>query len=106
MRVRYEKRSNQNSHLQHFQGKGLHVAHHHYGSGLGSMLGAFALKKLVIPAAKGAVRGAIIGALDHPSGRLSDKIKASSRGAAHGALDGVIRGKGVSSKKPNVRRPF
>lgn len=104
MRVRYEKRSNQNSHLQHFQGKGLHATRHHYGSGLGPMLGAFALKRLAIPAARGAVRGAVIGALDHPSGKLSDKLKASSRGAAHGALEGVIRGKGVSKAK--AKRPF
>ena len=104
MRVRYQKRSSQSSHLQHFQGKGLHVTHHHYGSGLGPTLGAYTLKRIVIPATRGAVRGAVIGALDHPSGKLSDKLKASPRGAAHGALEGVIRGKGM--KKPNAKRPF
>lgn len=104
MRVRFQKQTNQADHLRAFQRGGhLQIAHQAYGGGLlGSDIGAFALRHLVIPAGKGAAKGAVTGLFTEQSGSYSDKMK---RGAIKGAVAGVLKG-GGSKKKGKAKRPF
>ena len=102
MRVPYKPRASEASHIKHLQtGRGIshpgtvHVFHGHYGAGLAGLLGS----RILIPAAKGAVRGSVDAILDGHSGGYSDKIKHVQKGAIRGAIRGAVTGRGITKKK-------
>lgn len=98
MRVRYHPKNNSASMLKHYQaGHGLHVAHMHYGAGLGAALSVYALHNLVTPAGKGATRGAVAGGLNN-KGSFGQKVSAAGRGARAGAVQGVLKGRGIKKR--------
>ena len=107
MRVPYKPRASEASHIKHLQtGRGIshpgtvHVFHGHYGAGLAGLLGS----RILIPAAKGAVRGSVGAILDGHSGGYSDKIKHVQKGAIRGAIRGAVTGRGITKKKSSATK--
>ena len=107
MRVKFQTRSSQAGHLKAFQRGGeLNVAHMAYGAGLGEDAAHLAVRHLLIPAGKGAVRGAASVLFSDHSGSYADKLKQAKRGAVAGCnFAGVLSGKGVK-KVAKAKRPF